>query len=196
MDVLGEDFRGVIGCDYFSAYRKFLKDFNVTVQFCLAHLIRDIKYLCELNDAATKSYGERLRELFEVIHCYGDGDSTILTPLLHAKKALILAAATTDVPTSRESQNLAKRFVTHGEFFFTFITTPEVEPTNNLAERAIRFVTIDRRISGDWGQRFTERLWTVLSTCEKQSRDILKYLESCLLAFWHGTSPPTLLPTV
>jgi hypothetical protein len=65
--------------------------------------------------------------------------------------------------------------VTHGEFFFTFITTPNIEPTNNLAERAIRFVTIDRRISGDWGRRFMEQLWTVLSTCEKQSRDILKY---------------------
>jgi hypothetical protein len=77
-----------------------MKDSNVTVQFCLAHLIRDIKYLCELNDAATKSYGERLRELmrelFEIIHRYGDCDASILTPLLHTKKALTLAAATTD----------------------------------------------------------------------------------------------------
>jgi transposase len=109
---------------------------------------------------------------------------------------LILAAATTNVPTSREAQNLAKRFVTHGESFFTFITNPEIEPTNNIAERAIRFVTIDRRVTqgvrGEWGRRFMERLWTVLSTCEKQTRDVLNFLESSLRACWLDTSPPTL----
>ena len=29
----------------------------------------------------------------------------------------------------------------------TFITTPAVEPTNNLAEQAIRYVVIDRHIT-------------------------------------------------
>ena len=42
IDVLGEDFAGVIGCDYFSAYRKYMKDCHVLVQFCIAHLIRDL----------------------------------------------------------------------------------------------------------------------------------------------------------
>jgi len=45
IDVLGKEFDGVLGCDYFSAYRKYMKDCDVTVQFCLAHLIRDIRYL-------------------------------------------------------------------------------------------------------------------------------------------------------
>ena len=31
--------------------------------------------------------------------------------------------------------------------YFRFITTPGVEPTNDLAEQAIRFVVIDRRIT-------------------------------------------------
>ena len=33
-----------------------------------------------------------------------------------------------------------KRFEAHGERYFRFVTTPDVEPTNNLAEQAIRFV--------------------------------------------------------
>ena len=45
LEVLGAEFDGVLGCDYFSAYRKYLGDCNVLVQFCLAHLIRDIKFL-------------------------------------------------------------------------------------------------------------------------------------------------------
>ena len=50
VDILGEDFAGVIGCDYFSAYRKYMKDFDVLVQFCIAHLIREIKYLAGLSE--------------------------------------------------------------------------------------------------------------------------------------------------
>ena len=42
------------------------------MQFCIAHLIRDIKYLTGLPDAATKAYGEKLltavKEMFKIIH--------------------------------------------------------------------------------------------------------------------------------
>src|ERR1700730_13593568 len=72
LEVLGAEFDGVLGCDYFSAYRKYMGECNVLVQFCLAHLIRDIKYLRTLPTARDRAYGERLREalrgLFAVIH--------------------------------------------------------------------------------------------------------------------------------
>jgi hypothetical protein len=60
LDVLGDAFNGVLGCDYFSAYHKYMADFNITVQFCIAHLIRDIKFLTSLPDAETRAYGNRL----------------------------------------------------------------------------------------------------------------------------------------
>ena len=44
-EFLGESFAGVVGCDYHSAYRKFLHDIGAAMQFCWAHLIRDVKYL-------------------------------------------------------------------------------------------------------------------------------------------------------
>ena len=50
-------------------------------------------------------------------------------------------------PQRSEAQNMADRFRLHGESYFRFITTPGVEPTNNLAEQAIRFVVIDRMIT-------------------------------------------------
>ena len=53
IEVLGKEFDGTLGCDYFSAYHKFMKDFHVAVQFCIAHLIRDIKLLTTLPDAPT-----------------------------------------------------------------------------------------------------------------------------------------------
>ena len=72
MDILGTEFQGVLGCDYFSAYRRYMRECGVRLQFCLAHLIRDVKFLTTLPDERDRRYGEDLRaalkRLFEVIH--------------------------------------------------------------------------------------------------------------------------------
>ena len=62
MDVLGKEFQGVLGCDYFSAYRRYMRECDIVVQYCLAHLIRDIKFLTTLPGREAKAYGERLRQ--------------------------------------------------------------------------------------------------------------------------------------
>ena len=70
--LLGTQFKGVLGCDYFSAYHKYLGEHDVLVQFCLAHLIRDLKFLTTLPDAVTVRWAHHLlagmRRLFGVIH--------------------------------------------------------------------------------------------------------------------------------
>lgn len=58
----------------------------------------------------------------------------------------MLRCGTRDVPETKHGRNLAKRLEAHGESDFRFVTTPGSEPTNNLAEQAIRFVVIDRLI--------------------------------------------------
>ena len=72
IEVLGREFDGVLGCDYFSAYRKYMRDCGVLVQFCLAHLIRDLKFLAEHPNPANQSYGRRVleatRSVFDLIH--------------------------------------------------------------------------------------------------------------------------------
>ena len=106
--------------------------------------------------------------------------------------------ATSRVPATRHSQNLAKRFRQHGEAYFRFITTPDIDPTNNLAEQAIRFVVIDRRITlgtrSETGRRWCERIWTVIATCVQQGRSVFQVLLDSVHAYLSGTSPPSLLP--
>ena len=48
VDILGADFNGIVTCDYYWANKKFVNDNDIPVQFCLAHLIRDIKFLTTL----------------------------------------------------------------------------------------------------------------------------------------------------
>src|SRR3954454_17856322 len=170
IDVLGAEFDGVLGCDYFSAYRRYQREFGVVLQFCLAHLIRDVKFLTTLPDARDRAYGERLREalrqLFAVIHRRERLPAAAFQSQLEAARAQVLHCGTRDVPETRHSRTLAKRLESHGEGYFRFLTTPGVGPTNNLAEQAIRFVVIDRLITqgtrSEAGNRWCERIWTVI----------------------------------
>jgi len=201
IDILGKEFNGVLGCDYFSAYHKYMKDFSVHVQFCLAHLIRDVKFLTTLSDRVTKNYGERvldgLRRLFRVIHRRDEMTEARFDKAIEKARVDLVATAKRAPPRS-EAQNLAERFRKHGDAYFRFITTPSVEPTNNLAEQAIRFVVIDRQITqgtrSETGRQWCERIWTVVATCAQQGRSVLEYIENAIRAYFNGQPPPSLLP--
>ena len=204
IEVLGTEFDGVLGCDYFSAYRRYMREFDVAIQFCLAHLIRDVKFLTTLPDARDRAYGERLaRGACGALR--GDpppgtivGEAEFQSQLEAARVEVLSRAGTRTCRRRERSRNLAKRFEKHGESYFRFITTPGVEPTNNLAEQAIRFVVIDRLITqgtrSERGNRWCERIWTVIATCTQQGRSVFEYLEAAVGAWFAGTEPPTLLP--
>src|SRR3954462_3236093 len=201
IEVLGAEFDGVLGCDYFSSYRRYQREFGVLLQFCLAHLIRDVKYLTTLPDERDRAYGEGLREalraLFAVIHRREGLSATAFRDQLEAARAEVMRRGTRDVPQARHSRNLAKRFEAHGESYFRFITTPGLEPTNNLAEQAIRFVVIDRVVTqgtrSPAGNRWCERIWTVIATRARQGRSVFAYLEAAVGAWFHRTEAPSLL---
>ena len=203
MDLLGRDFEGTIGCDYFSAYRRFMRECDIVIQFCIAHLIRDVKFLTTLPDAATKAYGERLRQalkgLFEVIHRHDELSATDFERRLKAARDVVLNAGMTEVPPTRQAENMALRFRKHGAAFFTFVTTPGVEPTNNSAEQAIRFVVIDRHITqgtrSEAGRRWSERIWTTIATCAGQGRSVFGYLKEVVENWFNGLPSPSLLPS-
>jgi transposase len=202
IEVLGVEFDGVLGCDCFSAYRRYLRECGVVVQFCLAHLIRDVKFLLTLPGQQDQAYGQRLRDalrvLFGLLHRREQIPRSQFQVQLAAARDGVLRAGTQDVPAGRHAQNMAKRLRTYGASYFTFVTTPGVEPTNNLAEQAIRFVVIDRHITqgtrGATGQRWSERMWTVLATCAQQGRSVWEYLQAAVQAHWSGQPAPSLLP--
>jgi len=211
IEVLGKEFEGTLGCDYFSAYRKFMKDFHVAVQFCIAHLIRDIKFLTTLPDEPTRAYGEKLLDavkgLFKVIHRHETLTPEELQAALEQAKDRIIGIAIAQVPSrldeegkeqNREARNMANRFRKHGKAYFEFITTPGMDPTNNVAEQAIRFIVIDRYVTygtrSAKGRRANERLWTVIATCELQGRSAFAFILQAVQAYFQDSTPPSLLP--
>jgi transposase len=201
IEVLGQEFDGVLGCDCFSAYRRYMRELGVTVQFCLAHLIRDVKLLTTLPDRREQAYGERLRQalrqLFLVFHQRGEVSEALTRTRLLAARAEVLRQAQTDVPAGQQAQALAARLRKYGAAYFTFITTPGVEPTNDLAEQVIRFVVIDRHITqgtrSAGGSHWCERIWSVIATCAQPGQSVFGYLEAAVQAYFAGSQAPSLL---
>ena len=200
-DLLGTECEAVLGHDYFSAYRAFMKKAPVTVQFCLAHLIREVRFLTESTNYAVAQYGRRLlkqiKALFRLIH-----RRDLLQPETFQRR--LKQAREHCLKTGRRTQAggaaalMAKRFRTHGRDYFTFITCPNIEPTNNSSERALRFCVIDRRITqgtrGRKGQQWCERFWTIRQTCRQQGIGVCHFIQQAVLAYFQRTTPPSLLP--
>lgn len=202
LEVLGREFEGVLGCDHFSSYRKYRRVCDVRMQFCMAHFIREIKFLTTLPTPAAVDYGNRLldkfRTLFFALHNEDLFTPASFTRALEAVRDAILQEAQRDVPDVKEAQLLAKRLRDYGEEYFEFLHTPEIGPTNNAAEQSIRFVTIDRHITqgtrSPRGRQWCERIWTVLATCTIQGRSAYEYLVEGVQAHFNGHPVPSLLP--
>jgi transposase len=179
-----------------------MKDFGVLVQFCLAHFLRDVRFLVEHPNTRNQAYGrrvlERLRVLFAVIHERDQYTRVGFQTALQNAGDELWAEIVWRVPSTSEAKNLAKRFEKHGESYLRFITTPGIEPTNNLAEQAIRFVVIDRKVTqgtrSTTGQRWLERIWTAIATCAQTGRSVFTFLQESLAAYFADQPPPDLLP--
>lgn len=212
LEMLGREFNGVLGCDYFSAYRKFMGQMSGTVQFCFAHLIRDLKFLSEHPDPVLQVYGEPILRavgrmfhlIHEQVHCPVPDFQSQLERLKNRILQLADTKRLSPVPGFVEEQyseafNMAERFRNHGDAYFTFITTPQIGPTNNAAEQALRFVVMDRRATqgtrSHKGRLFCERIWTVVGTCRMNKRSIFDYLCEAMTAWSLGAAAPSLLPS-
>jgi len=125
------EFDGVLGCDYFSAYHKYMKDFGRDRAFCLAHLIRDVKFLTELPDQVTAAYGQRvlegLRQMFHVIHRRETlAPARFQRALEKAREELV--AVGQRAPPRHRSPDHGPTFSGAWADYFRFITTPGVAP--------------------------------------------------------------------
>jgi transposase len=200
IEVLGKEFAGVLGCDFFSAYRRYMREFDVRLQFCLAHLIREVRYLQTLSNWKDQVFGlslaAALRRLFGVIHRREQLPEQEFARQLEAARQEVLSHGG-DPIVGPEGKAIAQRLREHGEGYFRFLTTPGLEPTNNLAEQAIRFVVLDRVVTQGTrsaaGNRWCERIWSVIASCAQQGKSVFDYLHACVQAHFQGTVAPSLV---
>lgn len=199
--ILGEDFAGIIGCDYWGAYRKYARLFDVWVQYCMAHLVREIRFLAEHVLKRLARWGQTLlawlKKLFRTLHRRDRySEKTFMRKMLAIKKDFL--SRMRRPPAHALARKLAQRFKGRSaEDYFRFLNDPAIEPTNNSTERDIRHTVIDRRITqgtrGQAGMRWCERIWTAIATCKKQQRNVFEFIHQCVVAHWTASSCPTFL---
>jgi transposase len=199
--MLGKRFGGIICSDYWGAYRKYARLFDVSVQYCMAHLIREIRFLAQNSIKKLARWGnlllEWLKKLFRTLHGrnrYTPGGFAMVMKRL--KKGFL--SRMRRPPDHALAKKLAKRFRGRAaEDYFRFLIEPGLEPTNNGTERQIRPVVIDRRITqgtrGLAGMRWCERIWTILATCKKQKRNVFEFIHESVIANWSKQKYPSLI---
>jgi len=200
LDVLGKECDAVIGSDHYGAYRKFMNEAPVLVQFCMAHLIRELKFLSESSSKPIANYGSRLlehlRNIFTLIHRREElGEQRFLKQMEKQKKTFLSTARQTTA--GGDASKLAERFKKYGKEYFTFVTRPGIEPTNNIAERAIRFCVIDRKVTqgtrGLNGRRWCERIWTILATCAQRNMNAFDFIADAVACYFDAAPAPSFL---
>jgi len=200
-EMLGKNFTGIIGADYWGAYRKYARLFDVRMQYCMAHLIREIRFLAEHNVKKLSRWGsellEWLKKLFDTLHRRDKLTAKGFIRSMERIKAGFLSRMRRP-PNHKLAKKLARRFKGKAsEDYFRFLSKPEVEPTNNGTERQIRPVVIDRRITqgtrGDAGMRWCERIWTTVATCKKQQQNVFDFIHDSVLAHWSKQKYPSLI---
>ena len=215
-NLVGEEFAGYLNFDYFSSNCSFAWNDSIKAQSCWAHLIRDMRFLSEKHpDKKTRVWAEQLldrsRRLFSAWHRRDEmtSDGFHRSMLTHRDRFLELVR---EPPSTKEAGNLAARFkivqyttdecaepqaYDCSEDYFRFMFAEGVEPTNNHSEQQIRHCVIDRRITqgtrGKVGQRYHERMWTMIATCKKQNRNVFAFLHDSIEASLSNKPAPRLL---
>lgn len=179
--VLGKDFKGKLVSDGWATYTTYTKENKIIHQRCFDHLRREVKYECKekhpdlykwccdiyFMTKKGKNYKQEKRRQDAFLKC-----KTELTMLITHMKA------------HQNLRKLATKIENGGDKWFTCILHPELPIDNNEAERSLRPFVVMRKIMGclrsEMGKRTYEIMMSLISTWEKQGKNIFYTLQTTL----------------
>jgi len=184
LDVLGEEFKGILTTDCYLAYddRKFKEWLK---QKCVGHLLKDLKEMKESKSGRALHFARQVTIVLQEALAL-KAEKTRLDPFTFYQRAqelesqLDLLIAPQRRLSDPENARFAKRLRKHRPHLLRFLYVDELEPTNNLAERMLRPAVITRKTNGcnrnRSGAMTHAILASVLVTCRQHAIPILDYL--------------------
>lgn len=206
IDILGENFKGILASDDFLAYddrrlAAWLK------QRCLSHLLTDLKEMQESKTGRALQFAKQMTTLLqEAMHL--KIEKPTLDPFTFAQRAqdlenrLDLLIAARRRLTDPDNVRFAKRLRKHRPHLLRFLYVDGLDATNNQAERMLRPAVITRKTNGcnrtpDAAEAHAI-LASILVTSHQHSIPILNYLIQLQLKgavtsqqFSEGSTPHT-----
>lgn len=185
-----EAFMGWLVTDGYLSYRSYPKR-----QRCLAHLIRKaIALTGAVNQKAAQIGKWILNSLKELITGIAEGldqsSKTISDNLFMLEISCFIGSN----KSHDKLKALAKEILNDWDAVMAFVNNPDLPPTNNEAERALRHAVIGRRIS--YGTRTSEgslaysSLLSVIETCRLRNINPWTYICEVIKGARKGLSPP------
>lgn len=200
IDMLGEQFKGILASDGFLAYddgrlKEWLK------QKCVGHLLRDLKEMQESKTGRALQFARQMTALLqEALRLKAERPN--LDPFTFAQRAQNLETRLDQLIapqrrlTDKDNARFARRLRKHRPHLLRFLYVNGLDATNNQAERMIRPAVITRKTNGcnrtKPGAETHAILSSVLVTCHQHAIPILDYLVQLQRV---GTAPPPLAAT-
>ena len=186
-EALIDTWRGILVSDHYGVYRNWVNQ----RQACLAHLIRKACGLAERTDDSCRRFGQQLKkalqQLCDFAHAppgkkkWADFYTRLMLLLWFFEGA------------EDDAGRLAREILREIDTLWVFVDQAGVEPTNNRAERALRFAVLWRKRSNgtqsEKGNRWVERLLTFRQTCRLRKQATFPLLVDTVKAYFKEQTP-------
>lgn len=162
-----QDWAGILVSDNYGVYRNWTQ----LRQACLAHYIRRAKGLSERKDEAVRRFGERTLKELRLLCRWAKAPPS--RGEWNAFYARFIHLVFSHEDRKDDAGVFARLLIKEMDSLWVFLEENAVEPTNNRAERALRFGVLWRKRSNgtqsEKGNRWVERILTLKQTCRIRS---------------------------
>ncbi|MGH8072198.1 MAG: IS66 family transposase [Candidatus Entotheonellia bacterium] len=186
-EALIERWAGILVSDGYGVYQHWMYQ----RQTCLAHLIRRARGLSERKDPEVAWFGSRVRAELQRLVYWAHASPTageVQTWYMRMVHLLNQYRGRQD-----EAGTFARTLEREMGALWTFVVEQGLEPTNNRAERALRFAVLWRKISqGSYnakGDRWVERILSLRETCRLRGIPTFPILVEAVTYSFHGRPP-------
>ena len=183
---LVQDWEGILISDSYGLYRKWINR-----QTCLAHLIRKADALAESKKADLRRFGEIIAAwLRQLVHFAKEPPDPKQWSDFYT---FFLFTVSLWEPDKTDAGKLARQIIREIDNLWVFLDHEGVEPTNNRAERALRFGVLWRKRSlgtqSEKGNRWVERILSLRETCRLKAKATFPILVDCIKSYFQNKLP-------
>ncbi len=181
--ILGEDYAGGLVMDCYAGYDRHATKIK---QRCLQHLKRSAKEWRKVTPEKAVVSRQFFNDVAAWVKrgCRWYRRRKTNSPAEQEREAAWLrseqARLESVVLDAKKARTLQGRIRRYSKEWLTFLDHPGVPPTNNLAEQAVRFLVILRKLTFGSrtraGARRTGAMLTVIQTAKRQGRDVIQFL--------------------
>ena len=186
-ETLIEDWNGILISDDYGVYKNWINH----RQLCLAHLIRRAKALSERKNESVQRFGKQLTAELKLLCRFAHAPPNEKQWTDFYSRLLLLLVLFEGADD--DAGKLARRVMAELDSLWLFLDEPGVEPTNNSAERALRFGVLWRKRSygtqSEKGNQWVERILSVRQTCQQQAQSTFPILVNAISLYFKKQAP-------